>query len=428
MTHSFENLLNQHIKHVAPSPTLWINQHSLARQAQGQEVFKFGFGQSPFAVPSHVVSALQDHAHQKAYVNVSGLEELRERIADYHQDDVGFTLEKEHILVGPGSKMLLYSVLAAFKQASLLLPAPTWVSYQPQAELLNHRVTYMQCNYENRWRLSAEQLDATLNQLKAEGNPLNILILTYPGNPCGLGYSAERLEALAHVARAHQLIIISDEIYAPLTFNHQHQSISLFYPEGTIVTTGLSKWCGAGGWRLGVALIPPTFGEMFKQSMIGIGSEIYSCATSPVQYAAIQAYTKNKEMDLFLQRQRDLLSYLAQWIDDQLSSTLIRAHKAEGGFYLFIDFELARERLKAQGYTTSEQICHALLQEAGVALLPGSAFGMPPPILTARLAFVDFDGVAAIQALASSSPQRLNEFSGFNHLKAGIRRLIEWTQ
>ena len=185
---------------------------------------------------------------------------LRKNIAAFHSKLLNnTTFDESQVFVSSGSKMLLFSILMAFKSARVFLVTPSWVSYEPQAHLIGHNVCRIQTNYDDRWRLTAAVLDEELS--KNQDSKQKILIMNYPGNPDGLSYTDEELVELAQVARKHNLLIISDEIYGLLDFEGRYSSIVDFYPENTIVTTGLSKWCGAGGWRLGVMLIPKELGD-----------------------------------------------------------------------------------------------------------------------------------------------------------------------
>jgi aspartate aminotransferase len=373
------------------SETLLANQVCARLQREKRPVYRLGFGQSPFPVPASVVAALRAAADRKEYLDVQGLPALREAVARFHSARQRTSWNPERVVVGAGSKILLYALLAAVERADVALVTPGWVSYEPQALLAGHRVYRLHTRYEERWRLTAEQLADFCEQRSDQARPL-FLVLNYPGNPDGLSYTASQLASLAAVMARHQVIVISDEIYGLLHHRGEHRSIADLYPEGTVVTTGLSKWCGAGGWRLGIAHVAPGLGGDYLQRVIGICSETVSCAPTPVQHAALAAYSPAAEIDGFLSYQRDVLATLGQHCARQLQDCGVRVHAPEGGFYLFPDFSSFRDALHARGISNSEQLTVALLAEAGVSLLPGSACGMPADSLTARLAYVDFDG------------------------------------
>lgn len=379
-----------YLRPIQHSETLLINERS-ASLAQTRPVHRFGFGQSPFPVPPIMQAALREHAGEKAYLPVQGLPALREAVARFHrlQDQVDW--QPERTLIGPGSKLLIFAVMAAFTRAEVLLVSPSWVSYEPQAHLAGHRVHRLQTTAAAHWRLSANQLDEFCRARANPELPL-ILVLNYPGNPSGTSYSADELPALAAVMRRHGVLVISDEIYGMLHHQGEHQSIAQWYPEGTLVTGGLSKWCGAGGWRLGVMHVPEALSDTLLPRLFGVASETWSCVAAPIQYAAIQAYEYGPEIQDFVQYQRNLLREIGTTAAHKLNDAGIDTAAPEGGFYLFPDFGSMRARLAQRGIKGSNTLCAALLEEAGVALLPGTAFGMPEEELVARLAYVNFDG------------------------------------
>lgn len=407
------------------SETLLINEASRLKEGAGDTIFKFGFGQSPFLPPSHVRHTLATHADKKSYVAVQGLAELRDAVASFHTVTDGVQRCADDVLIGPGSKQLIYTVLAAFEDVDVLLVTPSWVSYEPQAALARHQVIRLETNYRSRWRLTPEQLD---NALANRPDPTKqaLLILNYPGNPDGLSYTQEELMALAVVCRAHRVLVISDEIYGLLHHQGAHVSLASVYPEGTIVTSGLSKWCGAGGWRLGVALLPATCDPVLKQTLIGIASETYSCAPTPVQYAAIEAYQWDDRVTHYLAKQRILLGAIAQYMTDQLRRVGVKLHDPQGGFYLNPDFSGCTALLR-RGISTSDQLAQSLLKEADVAVLPGTAFGYAKNTLVARIAYVDFDGEAALDVLEQEalSGEALVAAS-CPKIVTGTTRLCEW--
>ena len=381
------------------SSTLLINEQSALMEKSGQDIYRFGFGQSPFSPPKFLQDELAAHRHEHGYLPIQGLAELREAVADFHKKNQNLDYSADEVYIGPGSKQLIFNVLALFKKARVYLPAPTWVSYEPQCDILNHDTHYIESTYETNWRLTPELLEAELSKT-ANDEKANIIILTYPGNPTGLTYSGPELEGLAAVLKKYNVLVISDEIYGCLTFNRSHQSIAKYYKEQTIITTGLSKWCGAGGWRVGTALVPKALGSDFHTALSGIGSETYSSHASPIQYAAIEAYN-NDESLTFINQQIDVLSVLGKWCSDQLNNNNVRVHAPEGAFYLWIDFSQFKTALQAKGINDSAKLCEKLLSDAGVALLPGTAFGMKKDLYVARLAYVNFDGNKTLEAVAN---------------------------
>ena len=374
-------------RQILESQTLLINTQSKKLASQNKKIIKFGFGQSPFLPPQPVMDALKNAVEHKEYSSVQGDEELRVHISQFHLKHNGLRASPDNILVAPGSKILIYTFLLAFQEADVFIPSPAWVSYEPQVALAGHNAIKIKTSFAQKWRITPERLT---NAVKMKKYKTSILILNYPGNPDGLTYTAEELKAIAVVARKLDFLVISDEIYGLLDHNNTHSSFANYYPEKTITTTGLSKWCGAGGWRLGVAMLYDNIEPEFKQALIGIASETYSCAPVPIQIAAKTAYGKFQDSMTYVAKQIDIYKKVGNFCCDKLNAGDIATHPPEGGFYLFPDFSKHREKLHKAGIITSTELCKRLLQETGVALLPGTAFGFAKDYLAARLAYVDF--------------------------------------
>ncbi len=406
---------------IEKSQTLLVNEQSRLREREGQEVFKLGFGQSPFLPPLHVREALALAVDRKDYAPVKGLAELCDAVATFHGQVDARPVVEGQVLIGPGSKILLYNTLLAFEQADVFIPAPAWVSYAPQARLIGHRVHLLPTSWEQRWRVEPDVLESALRRSDAVAK---VLILNYPGNPEGLTYRADELNELAQVARKYGVWILSDEIYGLLHHEGQHVSVAHVYPEKTLVTTGLSKWCGAGGWRLGVQILPEQTPPALKEALLGIASETYSCAPTPVQVAACTAYQLDARIQTYLARQRRVLRCLGQEIQRQLKVSGMRVHAPQGGFYVLVDASPLRSALLEKGLNNDQQMCAALVEETGVALLPGSAFGLPEEAYTARLAYVDFDGEPLLERADAASDAEI--LAGCAKMMRGIERLAQW--
>jgi len=390
--------LNLNVRGLGTSATLAINEESSALQQAGKTVYRIGLGQSPFPVPDSVVAALQEHAHQKDYLPVRGLQGLREAVAGYHArvNDVHRTAED--VLIGPGSKELMFILQLVF-YGDLVIPAPSWVSYSPQASIIGRQIRRVNTQPENGWRMQPGELEALC--LEDPDRP-RLLILNYPNNPVGITYSEDELQAIAQVAERYGMLVLSDEIYGELHYEGEHSSIARYYPQGTIISSGLSKWAGAGGWRLGTFLFPENL-RWLLDAMAVVASETYTTVSAPIQYAAIRAFEGGPDIDDYLDRSRRILKVLGNTMTKRLRSMGCTLPDSQGGFYLFPDFSLFRDLLFERGIQTSRDLCKHLLDEAGVACLPGTDFGRPATELTVRMAYVDFDGDQALRAAASGA-------------------------
>ncbi len=388
--------LNLNVRGLSPSATLVINELSNELIKHGKKVFKLGRGQSHYPLPDTVVEALKRHAHQKDYLPVKGLYELKESVANFNSRIQNITTSADDVLIGPGSKELIF-ILQLVYYGDIIIPTPSWVSYSPQARIVGRHVNWVNTDRLKNYRVSAELLD-----LLCRNDPERprVVILNYPDNPTGCSYSKENLKKLAQVARKYKLIIVSDEIYGLLNHKGQHYSIAQFYPEGTIISSGLSKWCGAGGWRLGTFSFPPEL-KWLLNAMAIVASETYTATSSPIQHAAITAFNGNAEIDEYLVKSRKILKGIASYLVSKLKELKLDLPVPQGAFYLFPDFEHYREKLNNNGIYTSVELCSILLKETGIALLPGSDFGRQTDELTARLAYVDFDGRLTLSAIDS---------------------------
>jgi aspartate aminotransferase len=383
--------LNLNVRGILQSATIRINDLSEELKRQGKTIYKLGLGQSPFPVPEPVVEALRLNAYQKDYLPTKGLRALREAVAEYfyRKQDVNYSWED--VLIGPGSKELMFLLQLTY-YGDLVISTPSWVSYAPQAHIIGRHVRWIPTQRENCWRLSSEQLE---NLCKDDPDRPRIVILNYPSNPSGCSLQRDELEKLADTARKYKVILLSDEIYGELDHEGKHISISRFYPEGTILSSGLSKWCGAGGWRLGVFLFPDSM-RWLLNAMAAVASETFTATSAPIQYAAVRAFKGGIEIERYLAHSRRILKAIANEIYKRLKKAGVYLPKPTGGFYLFVDFSKYKKQLRQKGINTSTSLCSQLLEDTGVAILPGSVFGRPEEEFTARIAYVDFDGSRAL--------------------------------
>jgi len=408
-----KNLIKKNLTKLKPSATLSVNEKSKELISKGKKVYRFGFGQSPFPVPKKIVSVLKNNAAKKAYLPMQGLPKLREAISNYLSKKTRSSFSKENIIITPGSKEGMFLMHMAFN-GDIILPAPSWVSYAPQAKIASNKVHWIQTSAENNWFPTASELEKKIRSIK---NKNIILILNSPNNPSGT--TCNNLKELSKVAKKYKIIILSDEIYTDLKFDKKYESISKYYPEGTCITGGLSKWCGAGGWRLGFFAAPKQL-NMLMDNLKVLASETFSTVNSPVQYAAVEAYQGNyKEFKL---KTTNILQAVGMYVYENLRSNKVLINPPQGGFYLMPEFINNK-------FKTSSDLCVAILKETGVALLPGSAFGFKPDKMLVRLSFTDFDGSNFLSNVSSD-----NDVSRFDvekyapNVVAGVKILSNWAK
>ena len=379
-------MLKDIVKSLEPSSTLKINEISRMLESKGKKIYKFGFGQSPFQVPDIVVDELKNNAFQNKYLPMQGLFELREAVAKYTSKKKNYEYKAENIIIGPGTKELMFLLHVIF-DGEIILPAPSWVSYAPQAILGRNKTHILETKRENNWFPTAEELEELILKDK---NKNYLLFLNSPNNPSG--QVCKNLNEISEVVKKYNLIILSDEIYSELAFDDDYQSISNFCPEKTIISTGLSKWCGAGGWRLGYFIIPDSL-KSIRDTINVLASETFSAVSAPIQYASIKAY-EHDHIE-YIKHSREILTIVGSYVYENLKSNKILINKPQGGFYLMPEFLNNK-------FKNSSEMCDDILNKTGVALLPGSDFGFKNDKMLARLSFTDFDGATIMKKISNN--------------------------
>ncbi|WP_022671381.1 pyridoxal phosphate-dependent aminotransferase [Hippea alviniae] len=413
--------LNMNVKDLPLSATLEINEKSNELLENGFKVYKLGLGQSPFNVPDPVVEELKRYAHVKDYLPVKGLKRLREAVSEYYLKSQGVRFNPDNILIGPGSKELMF-IAQLVMYGELLLASPSWVSYAPQSKILGRNLVWLETKEEDDWLLMPDVVD---NYCKNNKYSQKIIILNYPNNPTGKTYPLELLRDLAEVFRKHGVIVISDEIYGELHHEGKHISIAKFYPEGTIISSGLSKWAGAGGWRLGTFAIPDEL-KILADKMASVASETFTSVSAPIQYAAVRAFNIDEALQDYLKRSRAILKALAKYIFDKFNKVGISVSLADGAFYYLPNFSKFKKQFNKIGIKTSRELCKRALEDIQVAFLPGDDFGRPEDELTARIAYVDFDGKLALEAAKNEEVNEEFLRKYCSNTVVAIDRICDW--
>jgi aspartate aminotransferase len=240
-----------------PSATLSLNDRVREMWGAGLDVYHLGFGESRFPVHPKIAEALRANVHQRSYLPAMGIWELRETIAGFYHRKFRMEVSPDQVVTGPGSKSLLYALVLALGE-ELILPQPSWVSYASQAHMVGKPVNWVPMRPDRDYVLDIGDLRQVMEDSRDNwGNP-EVLVLNSPNNPTGTMLSPDAVQALAEFAREQRLMVLSDEIYA-LTAHCQvpHVSPAQHYPEGTVALGGLSKHLSLGGWRFGLAILPP---------------------------------------------------------------------------------------------------------------------------------------------------------------------------
>ena len=401
------------VKNLKPSATLRINEISKDLESKGKKIFKFGFGQSPFQIPLDIVNELKNNAHQNQYLPMQGLPKLRSSIAKHITNIKKYNYKSENVIIGPGTKELMFLLNILF-DGDILLPAPSWVSYEPQAILGRNKTHWIATKRENNWFPTGEEIEKII--LKDRSKKY-LLFLNSPNNPSG--QVCGNLEEISLIAKKYDILILSDEIYSELSFEKNFQSIANYYPEKTIISSGLSKWCGAGGWRLGYFVIPESLNQL-RDSLKVLASETFTSVSAPIQYAAIAAY--DNDHSEHINNSKNILKAVGEYVYKNLKSNNVIINKPQGGFYLMPEFLNKK-------FSTSSEMCNSVLKETGVALLPGSDFGFSKDKMIARLSFTDFDGHVFMKNVLDT--QNIDDdliFKFSPNIVEGVNKLKKWSE
>lgn len=328
-----------------------------------EDVVSLGVGEPDFSTPWHASEAaiLSIERGQTAYTSNQGMPELRDAISEYLRDKFDVSYRQEEILVTVGASegidLALRAVLNPGEE--VLVPEPSYVSYKPCVVMAGGVPVEIHTKVENQFRVTAEEIrNAVTDKTKA-------IILPYPNNPTGGIMRREHLEAIAPVIQEKDLIVISDEIYAELTYGGEpHVSIASLpgMRERTILLNGFSKAFAMTGWRLGYAAAP----SAFMDEMVKIHQYVIMCAPTMSQYAGLEALANDRREDE-LARMRDAYDERRRVMVDGFRSMGLDCFEPQGAFYVF-------PSIQSTGLS-SEEFCERLLFENKTAVVPGTAFG-----------------------------------------------------
>lgn len=325
------------------------------------DVISLGVGEPDFATPWHIRSA-GIYSLEKGktwYTSNAGLSELREAISEYldRRFNISYNAKNEVLITVGGSEAIDICIRSLVKPGDeVIIPQPCFVCYEPLVTLAGGTPVIIQTRAEDKFRLTPQQLKRAITPRT------KLLILPFPNNPTGAVMRRSDLEAIAEVLRGTNIMILSDEIYAELTYNGKHVSIASIdgMKERTILVSGFSKAYAMTGWRLGYACGPsPVIAAMHKVHQYAI-----MCAPTTSQYAAIEAM-KNGDEDI--ERMVSEYDMRRRLLVNGLNKIGLDCFEPEGAFYVF-------PSIKRSGLS-SEQFCEKLLFEKRLAVVPGTAFG-----------------------------------------------------
>ncbi|MCX4025222.1 pyridoxal phosphate-dependent aminotransferase [Endozoicomonas sp. SM1973] len=363
--------LSLRVSAIKPSPTLAVTSRAAALRAEGKDIIGLGAGEPDFDTPKHIKDAAiaAINAGQTKYTAVDGTTELKQAIINKLANDNQLTYQPNQILVSSGGKQSFFNLALALLNPGdeVIIPAPYWVSYPDMVKIAEAEPIIIPTLEENRFKLTAEQLSAAIT------DKTRLVVLNSPSNPTGVAYTKADLAALAEVLQAHpNILVATDDMYEKILWSDEPFSNILnaapdLYPR-TIVLNGVSKAYSMTGWRIGYAAGPATLIAAMKK----IQSQSTSNACSISQAAATAALSNSqecvKEMVKAFKVRHDLVVERL----NQLPG--VSCIEADGAFYAFANFS---EAMNNKGMNSDVDFAEYLLEQAGVALVPGSAFGAP---------------------------------------------------
>lgn len=363
-----KNLLADRVQTLSPSTTLAITAKANELKAQGIDVIGLGAGEPDFNTPQNILDAAVDSMNKglTKYTPAGGLPVLKQAIIDKLARDNNLTYKPNEIIVGVGAKHVLYTLFQVLLNEGdeVIIPIPYWVSYPEQVKLAGGVPVYIEGTATQNYKITADQLAAAITE------KTKAVIINSPSNPSGMIYSKEELAEIAKVAEEKDILIVSDEIYEKLVYNGvEHFSIAQLSENikaRTIVVNGVAKSHSMTGWRIGYAA-----GNIdLIKAMTDLASHSTSNATTTAQYATVEAYNGSQEA---VETMRQAFESRLEAIYPQLAAIPgFKVLKPQGAFYLLPDVAEAAEKT---GYANVDDFAKALLEEANVAVIPGSGFG-----------------------------------------------------
>ncbi|GAA2659632.1 MULTISPECIES: pyridoxal phosphate-dependent aminotransferase [Actinosynnema] len=390
---------------VIPSATLAADAVLAARRAARLPVTALASGEIGLPVHPLLIGALVGAAHHNGYGPVAGSAGLRAAAAG-HWSRRGLPTDPDLVVVGPGSKPLLYALLLAIG-GDVVIPAPGWVSYAAHAGLAGARAVPVPTRPGEGGVPDPELLRAAVRAARSRGRTVRSVVVTVPDNPTGTVASAATVEELAVLARELDLVVVSDEIYRDLAFDGAPVSPAEHAPERTVVTTGLTKSHALGGWRVGVARLPDAG---LRERLLAVAGHVWSSTNAPAQAAAQVAFDEPPELVARVAAARGLHAAVAGALRGVLVRAGAEVAPVRATCYLYPDLAPLREALSANGLRTDSEVVARLLERHGVGVLPGSAFGEAPERLRLRLSTSHLygdDDARRLAALDSGDPAAL---------------------
>jgi aspartate aminotransferase len=363
--------LSDRVQNIKPSPTLAVTNRAAELRAEGKDIIGLGAGEPDFDTPKHIKDAAIDALNKgfTKYTAVDGTPSLKKAIIDKFQRDNGLSYQPDQILVSCGGKQSFFNMALALLNEGdeVVIPAPYWVSYPDMVRIAEGTPVIVETQQSNRFKMTAAQLEAAITP------KTKLVVLNSPSNPSGVAYTEAELKELAAVLlKFPNILVATDDMYEHILWAeggfHNILTVCPELYDRTVVMNGVSKAYSMTGWRIGYIAGPVKLVKAMKK----IQSQSTSNPTSISQYAAEAALNGSQEcVQEMLSAFKVRHDYVVKALNELPGVECI---ESDGTFYAFPSFKGA---MKATGCETDVEFAEKMLNEAEVALVPGSAFGTP---------------------------------------------------
>ncbi len=370
--------LAQRVQRIRPSATVSITALAAKLRSEGQDIIALSVGEPDFPTPEHICAAARDAIErgETKYTVVDGSPELKQAIIDKFSRDNGLTFEPAQVLVSCGAKQACFNACLALLEAGdeVIIPAPCWVSYPDMVRLTGAEPVIVHTSAERGYKMTAEELRGAINEAT------RALIINSPCNPTGASYTREDWNALAEVLLENpRILVITDDIYEHLHWGSEpFCSLLSACPDletRVLTVNGVSKTYAMTGWRVGYAAGPVSL----IKAMTTLQSQSTTNACSISQAAATAALTGDQTC---VAQMREEFEARQRFVVGRLNDLPgFHCQAGDGSFYAFPDVS---DAIDALGLSDDVTLCEQILSEAGVALVPGTAFSSPGHV---RLSF-----------------------------------------
>ena len=359
--------LAERVVQLKASATLAVSAKAQELKAEGKDILSLSVGEPDFPTPKHIGEAAKKAITDNftKYTTVSGTAELRAAAAAYFSTNYNVTAQGENIIVSNGGKQCLYNICQALLNVGdhVLIPAPYWVSYPPMVELAGAKPVIVASSADKGFKITPAELEQSLTPRT------RMLMLNSPSNPTGACYTKEELDALVSWAISRDIIVVADEIYDQLVYDNM-TPISLApwwekHPNHVVIVNGVAKTFAMTGWRVGYALAAPELIKAMARLQGQSTSNVCSIAQKAAECALTSGLDAVEEMKVAFQRRRNLMMDIIGTWDN------VVCPRPQGAFYVFPDVH----KYYTPQVPDSVTLCNLLLDKAGVAVVPGVAFG-----------------------------------------------------